>query len=119
MTTENSMSKNYKQVRVVCTYLENGKPVTKTADVSNTDKATVEAEVQYTGKGKLVEAAYYFYLRAGAFSNSPYYEVAMVHVVDEEYSESDDYAKKSYANMIDQYTFVEVDDTVAELPREN
>ena len=60
-------------------------------------------------KGELVELACYFYLYDGTGVESRYHDVAVVHIVDYDYSQSEEYASKPYAGLIDCYTYVDTD----------
>lgn len=105
MTATSDYSGNYKEVLMRLVYIEDGERVVKITSNEGVSK-TLSAKVDYSGKGELVEAAYYFYVHSGSGAGSSYYEVASVHVVDKDYSETSLYQQESYAGRIGGYTYV-------------
>lgn len=110
MTSTPNYMYNFKEVTVRFTYLEGEKRVVKSAyGESNQMVADADMGGKYKGSGKLVEAQYFFYLHNGSGETSSLFEVASVHVVNEEYAESELYSELPYARMIGSYTYVDTD----------
>lgn len=101
---KNGYSVNFKKLMGNYTYLENDKRVVH-YDTQEGVGQIPEVKYSYTGSGKLVEKALYFYMYRGD-STSGYYEVAVVHVVDKDYAQSAEYAALPYGGIIDSYTYV-------------
>ncbi len=96
---------NYKEVSENLTYLNNGEKKVVTASDHGTAKTLTAAA--NAGSGELVEATYFYYLYKGTEFQSGLYEVAVVHVVDSSYAESDLYKQNSYADRIGGYPYID------------
>lgn len=108
---------NYKELIADYTFLENGRRVTHRVFQKGTGQIP-EAKYDYSGSGKLIEKAYYYYMYSGD-STSPYRDVAVVHVVDKDYAQTAEYAALPYGGIIDCYTYVETSGLPEALSEEN
>lgn len=106
---KNDYSVNYKKLAGSYTY-EDSNDTTYTKSGTNPEGTGDLPEIKSTYKGsdKLVEMALYFYMYRGG-SQSAVDEIAIIHIVDDGYADSAAYAQKSYANLIDSYTYVDTD----------
>lgn len=107
MTGTANYKYNYKKVHTRIVFRENDKDVGKNKYSEGTTE-TVSATVQYSGSGRPVEAAYYFYMYDGTGSGANISEVAVVYVVDQAYAASAEYAQKPYADILDVCTYVDI-----------
>ncbi len=107
MKSKRNYSGRFKDATVYATYRNNKtQELKKTKDrVEGTGDLTVNAPS--VSNSTLVEAAFYFNVYTGDSINTDYEEVAVVHIVDQNYAKSAQYAENSYASMIDQYTYIE------------
>lgn len=118
ITGKNNYLGNYKEAHTELTYLDSsGKRIVKSKISKGTNK-TISAYCDSCDE-TLVEVKYFFYMRNGTGSGSELLEVAMVHIVDKTYSASAAYAENSYADMIDQYTFIDTDMLSENVPSYN
>lgn len=90
------------------TYLEGSKRVTTPAVTVSGTGTLAPISSSYTGSGKLIEKAYYFYVYRGDV-NAPYWDVVVIHVVDKDYADTDEYAALPYGNLINSYTYVDTE----------
>lgn len=105
VTSANNYENMYKSVSAYGKYQYNGETkLIKSLKDGTAEEYTTEVP---SSSGELVEAAFYVYFHDGTGSGSPYKEVAVIHVVDKAYANSVSYAENSYANMLDQYTYVD------------
>ena len=107
MTGKSNYEGSYKKVHTRIVFRESDRDTGKNQYAEGTAE-TVSATVQYTGSGRPVEAAYYFYIYDGTGSGSKITEAAVVYVVDRAYAASAEYAQKSYADILDVCTYVDV-----------
>lgn len=76
---------------------------------SSDGTGTIRSVSSTYSSGKLIEKAFYFYMYRGD-SESEYYDVAVIHVVDKDYAGSEEYAALPYGNLIGCYTYVDVNE---------
>lgn len=114
---KNGFSVNFKKLSGQYYYMENGKKVGSHMTSDGTG-AIPAVSTTYTGSGKLIEKAYYFYMYKGD-STSEYYDVAVIHVVDKDYAETEEYAALPYGNLIGCYTYVDVNELPEVVLEEN
>lgn len=103
---KNGYSVNYKELVAYYTILENGSRVPHRVVQKGTGQIP-EASYNYTGSGELIEKVYCCYMYRGD-STSALYDVALVHVVDSDYSQTAEYSALPYGNLIGCYTYVDV-----------
>lgn len=95
----------YKKVSVRLTYLKNGKItyVTTPAVGDTTQDIVVNAK---SGDGELVEIAAFFYIYDASSESTGFREVAMVHILHQNYVPTAVENNEPYAHLIDEYTLV-------------
>lgn len=109
MTAKSGFEGNYKVVSLYGTFRDNnGNTYKRTYHNDGADK-TVGVPLIFTGSGELIEMAAYCYMYNGTGQNAGYYEIALVHVVAEDYADSAEYAAEPYAGLIGCYTYVDTD----------
>ncbi len=114
---QNDFSVNYKKLMGQYYYMEDGRKV-GSHDTSEGVGTISDVSSTYSGSGKLIEKAYYYYMHKGG-AKSEYYDVAVIHVVDKDYAQTAEYAALPYGNLIDCYTYVDTSELSAAVPEEN
>lgn len=106
---KNGLSVNYKQLMGQYYYMEGSKRVGNKPKTSEGYGTIGNMVSTYSGSGKLIEKAFYFYMYKGD-PTSEYYDVAVIHVVDKNYAGTEEYAALPYGNLIGCYTYVDVNE---------